>query len=188
MALCADVILAVPQALLAFPETGIGIYPGLGGTQRTREKIGAGLTKYLIYTGQMLSAKKAQEIGLVDAIINPEGLFEMIDGRQPLPSPGERQKQPEGRWQAIAEFFEQNSIAQILSEEYSPGKLDSGEAAKIVKKIRQKAPIALQTAEELIDRARGPQSELQELVHIFSTEDALLGLSSIGKRVEFRGK
>jgi hypothetical protein len=33
-----------------------------------------------------------------------------------------------------------------------------------------------------------PESELAHLAEIFSTSDALLGLSSIGKRVEFQGK
>ncbi|MBL0310123.1 MAG: 3-hydroxyacyl-CoA dehydrogenase/enoyl-CoA hydratase family protein [Bacteroidetes bacterium] len=32
LALCADVILALPKCQMGFPETGIGIYPGLGGT------------------------------------------------------------------------------------------------------------------------------------------------------------
>jgi hypothetical protein len=51
-----------------------------------------------------------------------------------------------------------------------------------------KAPLALKLADTLIDEEKGPQSELAHLREIFSTEDALLGLSNVGKRVEFSGK
>ena len=45
LALACDSIVATPQATSRFPETGIGIYPGLGGTQRTPRRIGAGLAQ-----------------------------------------------------------------------------------------------------------------------------------------------
>ena len=40
LALACSQIVAAPEAVLAFPETGIGIFPGLGGTQRTLRRIG----------------------------------------------------------------------------------------------------------------------------------------------------
>ena len=58
----ADEIYALPKVNLAFPETGIGIYPALGGTQRSALRIGKGLAKYLILSGKNLSAKEAEEI------------------------------------------------------------------------------------------------------------------------------
>ncbi len=39
---CGSAVLAA-----TFPETGIGIYPGLGGTQRTARKVGRGLAKWM---------------------------------------------------------------------------------------------------------------------------------------------
>ena len=51
-----------------------------------------------------------------------------------------------------------------------------------------KAPIAMYIANELIEHAKGPRSELEKLITIFSTSDAMLGLSSMGKKVEFQGK
>lgn len=56
LALACDRILVGPGATLGLPETGLGIYPGLGGTQRLPRRIGAGLAKWLIYTGKTLSA------------------------------------------------------------------------------------------------------------------------------------
>src|SRR6476646_474201 len=68
LALACDYIVATPNATLGFPETGIGIYPGLGGTRRTTRRIGVGLTKWLVFTGQVIGADEALAIGLIDAI------------------------------------------------------------------------------------------------------------------------
>jgi len=51
-----------------------------------------------------------------------------------------------------------------------------------------KAPIAMNFAEELIEAAQGPASELEKLTDIFTTKDALLGLTSIGKKVKYSGE
>src|SRR5205807_9943474 len=68
LALACDYIVATPTATLGFPETGIGIFPGLGGTQRTARRIGPGLTKWLVFTGQIITAAEALAIGLIDAV------------------------------------------------------------------------------------------------------------------------
>ncbi len=68
IALACDHVVAAPAANLGFPETGLGIYPSLGGTQRTSRKIGIGLTKWLIFTGNTLSSNDALKIGLIDHI------------------------------------------------------------------------------------------------------------------------
>jgi hypothetical protein len=54
--------------------------------------------------------------------------------------------------------------------------------------MKFKAPVAMRFADELIEAAKGPNSELEKLVDIFSTKDALLGLSSIGQKVEYKGE
>ncbi|QQR95075.1 MAG: hypothetical protein IPJ93_15360 [Bacteroidota bacterium] len=53
---------------------------------------------------------------------------------------------------------------------------------KIVKTIGHKAPVALRLADKLIEEKKGCASELEHLSEIFSTSDALLGLTSIGKK------
>jgi len=188
LALCADVILALSKAVLAFPETGIGIYPGLGGTQRSQKRIGKGLTKYLVYTGKMISAKAAEQIGLIDAVINLDDMFEILEGSKEIPEPVAAYKSLNEKWKTLEDFFEQNDISQILEGNVSQGNLTGEESAKLVKTIKRKAPLALKIAEKLIDEAKGPESEFDYLSEVFSTSDALLGLSSIGKRVEFQGK
>lgn len=186
LALCADVILALPKAQLAFPETGIGIYPGLGGTQRSVKKIGKGLSKYLVHTGKMLSAFEAEEIGLVDKIISMEEMFTLLSGEMPVPEIP--QKNPGNRWISIKEFFENNSLQKILDKKYTYDGINQQEAERLVKTISFKAPVALKLADKLIDEARGCSSELQHLREIFSTSDALLGLSSIGEKVTYSGR
>ena len=68
-------------------------------------------------------------------------------------------------------------------------------AAKVIKAVGYKAPLALKTADEIIDAQQGksiPEAveiELMRLAEIFSTQDALEGLSSMGrKRPEYKGK
>jgi enoyl-CoA hydratase/carnithine racemase len=69
LAQACDVLIATPRASFAFPETGIGIYPGLGGTQRPTRRIGVGLTRWLVFTGQTLSADEAAAIGFIDKVV-----------------------------------------------------------------------------------------------------------------------
>ncbi len=186
LALCGDVILSVGKATMAFPETGIGIYPGLGGTQRTIPRVGKGLAKYLILTGKMLAAKEAEEIGLIDKVISIDDLFAILNGDKVVPTIPK--KELGGKWKAISELYSNNNFKQIMSGDYSNGHIEQEEVAKIGKTMSFKAPIAMKIAEDLINENKGPQSELDKLTTIFSTNDAMLGLTSIGKRVEFKGE
>jgi len=186
LALCADQILATPKASVAFPETGIGIYPGLGGTQRASQRAGKGIAKYLILTGKMLSAQDALEVGLIDSVIRMEEMFDILEGQLPVPA-AERSQAGE-KWQKIAGFYEQNSYRSIVKGEFTDGGLDDETIAKLAKTMSFKAPLAMDAAEQLIEEAKDPESELQKLTMIFGTSDALLGLTSIGKRVEFEGR
>ncbi len=185
LALCSDVIFALPKAQFAFPETGIGIYPGLGGTQRSVRKIGKGLSKYLIHTGRMLNATDALEIGLADEIISLEEMFKLFSGEIEVHVPV-KFTLPE-RWKALRDFFENHSLDSILCRTHN-GKLAPDDFEKIWKTIKYKAPIALRLADRLIEEKKGCESELTYLKEIFCTSDALRGLSSIGTKVEFSGK
>jgi enoyl-CoA hydratase/3-hydroxyacyl-CoA dehydrogenase len=185
LALCADVILSLPNAVLAYPETGIGIYPGLGGTQRTQNKIGKELAKYLVFTGDMLNAYDAQKIGLVDKVINIAEMFEIFEGNKPVP---DLNKEPvsDEKYLSIQNFFSQYVFGE---SDYDAGNdLNAKLYEKLLGRIKYKAPLAVKTAEKLINDGKGCSSELEYLSYIFSTEDALLGLSSIGKKVIYQGK
>lgn len=183
LALCGDVILADPKVKIAFPETGIGIYPGLGGTQRTASRMGKGLAKYVVLTGQMLGAKEACEIGLIDGIVSYDEMFDIMHNSAPIPE--KLEVKLSDNWKSIQDLFDNNSYKQIIAGNYSNSAISPEVAAKIGKAMSFKAPIAMNFAEELIEKAEGQESELAKLRTIFSTKDALLGLTSIGKRVEY---
>jgi enoyl-CoA hydratase/3-hydroxyacyl-CoA dehydrogenase len=193
LALACDYIVATPNATLGFPETGIGIYPGLGGTQRTTRRIGTGLTKWLVFTGQIISAEEALAIGLIDAVASRDEL----DGAARTllaggPARERRPAQPLAAYQALARFFDSNDVETIrLGRATTDG---DERLEQAMKAVGSKAPIALKIAATLIeDGARVPldkglQMELSHLHEIFSTKDALTGLLSIGKaRPVFEG-
>ena len=78
LALVCDLRVASPRALLGFPETGLGIIPGAGGTQRLPRAIGEARAKELILLGRRLSASEALAFGLINRI-SPEGVSTLDD-------------------------------------------------------------------------------------------------------------
>jgi len=68
MALACDFIYASDNAMFGLPEINLGIIPGFGGTQRLPRLIGPNMAKEMIFTGKMISAAEAKEIGLVNKV------------------------------------------------------------------------------------------------------------------------
>ncbi len=197
LALACDAIVADEGAVLGFPETGIGIYPGLGGTQRLVKRCGLGVARYLILGGDMVPAAKAAALGLVDRVTSAgdsrTAISEMLDKGLIKAGPGTsdvaQAKEAKQPYEAL--FTDDNTNA-LLKGTFEPSD-ELGE--KVKKKLSQKAPIALRTANDLMSRAaalpieKGIALELQSLTEIFSTEDARQGLESVGKkRPEFKGR
>jgi enoyl-CoA hydratase / 3-hydroxyacyl-CoA dehydrogenase len=187
LALACHHIVATPRATLAFPETGIGIYPGLGGTQRTPRRVGVGLAKWLVLTGQTISAADAEAIGLVDQVVAPESLDAAVAeavARGPVTTRRPATVPPQ--FQPLARFFESNDVESIRL-----GRADAGGDARVTEamgRLVSKAPLALRIASDLIDHStttsieEGLGQELAKVEEIFATKDALLGLSSLGGR------
>ena len=197
LALSADVIAATPKAIMGFPETGIGIYPGLGGTQRTARYIGKELAKYLIFTGRLIPADVAHSIGLVDYLFAPDEINDKIltlvrDGKT-VSRKGKKDEDLPQEFRQIKDMFEDANIEAWLSGEYLEN--DDPLTAKTARIIAGKAPLALKFANRIIDDgyemplSEGVKQELVHLNEIFSTADALTGLTSVGKRrPTFEGK
>ena len=76
LALACDIIIASKKARLGFPEVGLGIHPGFGGTQRLPRLIGKSRAKQLIFTADILNAQQAERMGLVNRVVPPELLIE----------------------------------------------------------------------------------------------------------------
>src|SRR4028119_2471740 len=69
VALAGDIRIAAQNALFGFPEVGLGILPGMGGTQRLPRLIGPALAKELIFTGRRIDAEEAKRMGLVNRVV-----------------------------------------------------------------------------------------------------------------------
>lgn len=78
MAIACDFIYASEAAKFGLPEITLGIIPGFGGTQRLPKLIGKNMAKELIFTGKMLSAVEAKEVGLVNKVCAPESLMDDV--------------------------------------------------------------------------------------------------------------
>lgn len=88
LALACDLRVAVSSAKVGFPEVGLGIIPGAGGTLRLLQHVGVGLAKEWILTGRLLDAAEAHALGLVNRLVEPgraldeaRGLMEVLAGQ-----------------------------------------------------------------------------------------------------------
>ncbi|MEW6430459.1 MAG: enoyl-CoA hydratase-related protein [Myxococcota bacterium] len=75
LALSCDLIYASEKAKLGLPEVTLAVIPGFGGTQRLTRLVGKARAKELIFTGDMIDAAKAKEIGLVLEVLPPAELL-----------------------------------------------------------------------------------------------------------------
>jgi enoyl-CoA hydratase len=78
LAVACDIRIAADAAKFGQPEVLLGIIPGGGATQRLPRLIGMGRAKELIYTGNLIDAKEAERIGLVNKVVPQEKLKEEV--------------------------------------------------------------------------------------------------------------
>lgn len=76
IALACDFVYASEKALFGLPEITLGIIPGFGGTQRLPRLVGMNRAKEMIFTGNMIPAAEAFNIGMVNKVLSPESLME----------------------------------------------------------------------------------------------------------------
>ncbi|GGZ17321.1 3-hydroxyacyl-CoA dehydrogenase NAD-binding domain-containing protein [Novosphingobium colocasiae] len=60
--------IAVPSAKVGLPEVHLGLLPGAGGTQRLPRVVGVEAALDIMTTGRPVPAKKAKELGMIDAL------------------------------------------------------------------------------------------------------------------------
>ncbi len=75
LALACDIRIASKNAKFGLPETGLGLIPGFGGTQRLPRIIGRGLALEMILTGETIDSERALRIGLVNHVVESSELL-----------------------------------------------------------------------------------------------------------------
>ena len=200
LAMCCNHRIGVEgKTMLRFPETGIGIYPGLGGTQRSVMIAGVECARYSIIAGNWLDSNLAFSIGYLTDVVDYSGLEKAIsdiaNGKVDHPSHRYLPRNPEDILiKQIMEVYGDDWQSRLMGP---PSELNPFEVRQS-KFIGRNAPVSVKMASELIDIANnsredptaGLQSELDGLDTIFSTRDALIGLKGVlrGERVQFSGE
>ncbi len=78
LALCCDFRFASEDARFGQPEINLGIIPGGGATQRLPRLIGPSRAKELLFTGEVIGARRALELGLVDRVVPDQNLMDEV--------------------------------------------------------------------------------------------------------------
>jgi enoyl-CoA hydratase len=81
LAMSCDIRIAAEHAKIGLPELNLSIIPGAGGTQRLARIVGKGRALDMILTGEMLSAKQAEQIGLVSQCVPAEELWDAVKAK-----------------------------------------------------------------------------------------------------------
>ncbi|MDR3090027.1 MAG: enoyl-CoA hydratase/isomerase family protein [Desulfobulbaceae bacterium] len=196
LALACQAIVATAAGSMGFPETAIGIYPGFGGMLRSARQIGCQLTKYFVFTGRNLSAQDAYDLGIFTKLVEPADLEKTIASVCAGKAPDKyRNREIPPRFKEMAEVCSPENVKLLLAGKKPVGVADEF-AEKTLKAVAKKAPLALKIANELIDVQEhasireAMNLELARLGEIFATEDALVGLSSVGGKEppKYQGK
>ena len=79
LALLCDVIFAADNAKIGDPHVAIGLVAGDGGAAIWPQRIGFGRAKEYLLTGEILTAKKAEEVGLINHCVPAAELDTAVD-------------------------------------------------------------------------------------------------------------
>jgi enoyl-CoA hydratase/3-hydroxyacyl-CoA dehydrogenase len=191
LALACDYRIGTRRTQFRFPETSIGIYPGLGGSQRPARICGIPAARWAVLAGNFMDAQTATDLGLVTHLVDVAGVDACIAelaqaGKPENKYPGEPAN-PDSPVAAFASSFFNDTNMSVLMEGGCPEGFNPEEkgVARQIKSLSFTAPIGLRMASDLIDATattslkEGLQLELDGLHTIFATQDALEGLSAM---------
>ena len=191
LALACDHRIGTRRTQFRFPETSIGIYPGLGGTQRPARICGMPAARWAVLAGNFMDARTAADLGLVTNLVDVTEVDNTISSLDSTGKPADKYPgKPANSDSKVAmfaeSFYSDDNLISILDGNCPEG-FDSEDknVARQMKSLSRTAPIALRMASNLIDVAGttelsdGLSQELGNIETIFSTNDALEGLSAL---------
>lgn len=79
LALCCDLIVASEDAFLGDTHARIGAIPGAGSSQKLPRLVGAMKAKEFLFTSDLIPARQAERIGLVNRVVPEEKLDEAVE-------------------------------------------------------------------------------------------------------------
>jgi 3-hydroxypropionyl-coenzyme A dehydratase len=132
LAMVCDIRIASSNAKLGQPEVTIGIPPGWGGTQRLMRLVGPAKAKELVFTGRMVSAEEAFQLGLINNVIS----LTSDDNLPPEVAKDDKEKQKERN----------NQIAKLLNNKLM------NECVSLAKQIAKNSFNAVKVSKMLINR------------------------------------
>jgi 3-hydroxypropionyl-coenzyme A dehydratase len=135
LSMVCDLRIASSNAKIGQPEVTIGIPPGWGGTQRLVKLVGPAKAKELIFTGKMISAQEAYEIGLVNKVVS------LSNEDQLPPEIGDDKSDPKKEKERAAE------IGRILNRKLM------NECIALAKEITKNGFTAIKVSKTLINKA-----------------------------------
>ena len=199
LALCCDYRIGTRRTQFRFPETSIGIYPGLGGSQRPARISGIPLARWAVLGGNFMTAQIAYDIGLLTHLVEIASVDKAVKSCSKDGKPANKYlSQPTNIDSPVVkfalDFYSDDNLPTLLSGGCPEGyDAEDKTISRQLKNLKYTAPIALSVASELIDitattsLTEGLQSELAKLTDIFSTRDALEGLSALieGRRATY---
>jgi len=200
LALACDHRIGTRRTQLRFPETSIGIYPGLGGTQRTVRICGLEAARWAVLAGNWIGPSVAQDLGLITHLVEPAEVGVTVNSIAAAGKPAEKYPgAPANPDASVASFARsiysaQNMVRLLNGEEPEGAAADDPKVERQIKALNRAAPIAVRLADKLLQTAQttslsdGLDAELENLEHIFATEDALEGLSALieGRRPTYK--
>ncbi|MGD8761019.1 MAG: 3-hydroxyacyl-CoA dehydrogenase NAD-binding domain-containing protein, partial [Desulfobacteraceae bacterium] len=155
LALACQAIIATPTASMGFPETGIGIFPGMGGMARLARFAGPELAKYYVFTGKQINAEDAKALGIITKLVPPSAVDTAINTQIEEGKPDKYQeRRPIDKFQSLAALCTKSNIEKLLAG-MPPSGVPEELTAKTAKILGTKAPIALKLANEIIDQQDG---------------------------------
>ena len=201
LALSCDYRIGTRRSQFRFPETSIGIFPGLGGTQRTPRICGIEAARYAILAGNFLDSETASALGIITHLVEASDIPKIItdislEGKPENKYPAEPKDKNHPASLFAMKFYKNENMLKIMS-----GKIpddfeeDNKKVVRQMKSLSFTAPIALEIANQLLNDAistgddldRGLNLELAQLNTIFESKDALEGLSALieGRRPKY---
>jgi len=201
LALSCDYRVGTEKTMLRFPETSIGIYPGLGGTQRATRVCGIEAARFAVLAGNFMDAGAARALGLITHLVDASEVTGTVRGISSIGKPEDKYpgspSDPSHPVAAMSKaFYSDSNMASLLSGQVPEGfDPEDRNVARQLKSLSRAAPVSVRIASDLLDGAlvtdleSGLQLELDALEEIFATKDAREGLSALveGRRPEYVG-